>query len=77
MGEYKYDCEQQGWSRVTAGHLKSSQPHRDFPEGRDENFLQGFCCRHRATKGINSEIDVNISINFHQSSDHSVGFTEH
>lgn len=77
MGEYKYDCEWQGWSRATAGLFKSSQPHRASPEGRDDNSLQGFCCRHRGTKGINSEIDVNVAIKVHQSSDSNAGFTEH
>lgn len=77
MGEYKYDCERQGWSRVTTGYFKSSQTHRASPEGWGDKSLQSFCYRHRATKGINSEMDVNVAINVHQSSDHNAGFTEH
>lgn len=77
MGEYKYDYKQQNWSRVTGGHLKSSQPNRASPEGRDDNSLQGFCCRHGATKGIYSEIDVNFGVKVHQSSDRNGGFMEH
>lgn len=54
---------------MPAGHLISSWPHVASPEGRDDDSLQYFCCRHRATKGINSKADANVTINIHPSSE--------